>query len=280
MVTIRSAILLLLASSPFIGCAAITEEPEDFAFGETDVLVEGPLPEAGPAGFAEPGVLPPAQPGADGFADPNALPPEQGQTPAPPGDAAAPPGVTPTSDPVTTPPTESTPPTTSSKVACDAGTTANSYANSFIQWDWNTGNATGDTTESNVSFTTEAGSSDPIAAAILTPWQASGRECLDVSAYTGVQFTISADIANDKVLLLKVGQSASYESGHCDTGCSAHPQAIITPGTNIKVPFSDLKPPTWGSQTPFNAEEVISLIWMTDDRTAGNTFSVRDVSFY
>ncbi len=211
MASIYSVTLLLLAGSPIIGCAAIAEDPEEFAFRETDAFVEAPPAQPGEPGYTDPNALPPPQTEQPGFADPNAPLPEQGQAPAPPGEVAAPPADTPSADPgtttpVTTPPTESTPPTTSSKVACDAGTTAKSYTESFIQWDWNTGNAMDNTPESNVSFTTEAGSSDPIAAAILTPWKASGRACLDVSAYTGVQFTISADIADGAVLLFKVGQ--------------------------------------------------------------------------
>ena len=120
---------------------------------------------------------------------------------------------------------------------------------------------------------------DAYIAAVLSTWAETGRECIDVSAFTGVQFDLEATTTD---VIFRVGVSAADPSGHCTEGsdCYAHPQTTITPGVGRQVPFSSLKPASWGVMAPFNSKQVIMLLWATTDETSGKTIKVSNVSFY
>jgi hypothetical protein len=122
-----------------------------------------------------------------------------------------------------------------------------------------------------------ASGADPYLAAVLSTWAASGRECVDASGFTGVKFDISGTATD---VIFKVAISATDPSGHCAplADCYGHPQAIVSMGTGVEVPFSSLAPPAWGNMAPFNATQVISLVWATSDPAAN--FTVSNVTFY
>ena len=198
-------------------------------------------------------------------------------------------------------PTDTTPtppPATAAKVACQSGTvTASDFDSQILAWDVQDGKTAtepevGDDSATPVALTVPAGATnDPYVAAVLSTYAESGRECFDVSSFTGVQFDLAAsldaptgDDAVQPVILFKVGQSAADPAGHCDeagdVGCFANPFKIVQAGTAIQVAFTELQATTWGVMAPFKGDETVSLIWATDDRTEGSTLSVSNISFY
>lgn len=172
-------------------------------------------------------------------------------------------------------------PPVSTATPCGAGTVAASATPAVLGWEVQTGSGSTESQETAAGPVTlaadPAGSSDPYVAAVLSTWAATSRECVDVSAFTGVQFTATGTASD---LYFKIAISATDPSGHCApaTDCYGHPSATVSPGSNVQVPFSSLMAATWGNMAPFDAKQVISLVWATSDKNANITIS--DVSFY
>ncbi len=174
--------------------------------------------------------------------------------------------------------------TTSTKVDCAEGTVVATATPTVLAWELNTAAASTDDSSVGASGPVTVTSATPgsptstaYIAAVLSTWAESGRECVDVSAFTGVKFDVSATTSD---IIFKVGVSAADEAGSCVSGCYANPSVAVTPGTNVQVPFSSLVPATWGVMAPFNNKQVVSLIWATSDATVGKTITVSNVSFY
>jgi hypothetical protein len=129
---------------------------------------------------------------------------------------------------------------------------------------------------------------DTLALGALAPWAASSRPCMDASSYQGIQFKVGASTVTN--LELRVPTPATLpliDGGVCtdDTKCSyAHyrkivPQATVTAGGMVQVPFSELMPP-WGAPAPFDKSAVLSVVFLTTDANAGHKFTIDDISFY
>ena len=77
------------------------------------------------------------------------------------------------------------------------------------------------------------------------------------------------------------------DGGICtnDTQCSyAHyrkviPQATVTAGGMVQVPFSELMPP-WGAPAPFDKSGVLAVVFLTTDIDTTHKFTIDDISFY
>jgi hypothetical protein len=169
----------------------------------------------------------------------------------------------------------------SSVADCAEGTITAVATPDVLAWETATGAGSASTTTgASGAITIASGATaDPYVSAILSHWAASGRECVDVSAFTGVEFDLSGTASP---IYLKAGMSKADAAGSCTAGsaCYANPQTTVTPGTNVRVAFSSFVAPGWGVNASFDATELINFIWVTQDHTAGHTISVTNISFY
>ena len=115
--------------------------------------------------------------------------------------------------------------------------------------------------------------------------------CLDVSAYTGVQFDLTGDLGGCGLALgvsdsEHVTPSEDVSRGGCpgtESTCYCSSAAVISAGTTIKVPFASL---SGGSPvTPLDPKSLINVQWQFTGPTSSGAgcatdFTVSNVVFY
>jgi hypothetical protein len=151
----------------------------------------------------------------------------------------------------------------------------------------NDGNNAGTVVMPTGSLEVTVAGPNTLALGALASWAAFNRPCMDASNYQGIQFKVSGTVTN---LELRVPTPATYplaDGGVCTdaTKCSyAHyrkivPQATVTAGGMVQVPFSELMPP-WGAPPPFDKSAVIAVVFLTTDADMTHKFTIDDIAFY
>ena len=127
---------------------------------------------------------------------------------------------------------------------------------------------------------------DTAALGALASWAMANRPCMDASAYSGIQFTLSGTVTNLRLQLGTPATLPAEDGGICTNipACSyAHYQKDPTPnlaaGGTVKVDFKTLVP-AFGTPAPFDKSALVSVVFITSDAVTTHSFTVDNISFY
>jgi hypothetical protein len=136
------------------------------------------------------------------------------------------------------------------------------------------------------SLTVPVTGPDTLAVGALASYAAMNRPCMDGSAFTGIQFSVTGTVTS---LHLRIGTPATYpltDGGNCESAtlCAyAHydkdVSASLPAGGVVRVNFADLRAP-FGMPAAFDKSALISLVFLTLDPTTTHSFTVDNISFF